>query len=165
MRRRRCQYGSRRVTFEIAEGLFARGPPRLTTKQKNKAPPVENFAWLPVGYKAKKKRPWPGLVDLSRIPSGVFSPSSGRSNLPRKCDTNIDKNRQKNRLFCRLFLFFPDVSDLVPKARKASFTKVWSQRALFFLKIAAPRAPIRALLQSYSANKQREPRRSVFPVM
>ena len=38
-------------------------------------------------------------------------------------------------------------------------------RERIFLYIAAPRGSMRTLLQSYSANKQREPRRSVFPVL
>ena len=66
------------------------------------------------------------------------------------------KHRQKR--------LFPDVSDLAPKARKTLFKKVRSQRA-HFLYIAAPRASMRTLLQSYSAHKPREPRRSVFPVL
>ena len=56
----------------------------------------------------------------------------------------------------------PAVCDLAPKARKTFFKKAWSQRAHFFLYIAAPRVSMQTLLQSYSANKPREPRRSVI---
>ena len=58
----------------------------------------------------------------------------------------------------------PAVCDLAPKARKP-FLRKFGVRERTLLYIAAPSVPMRALLQSYSANKPREPRRSVFQVL
>ena len=66
-------------------------------------------------YKLHQTRPWLGLVDLSRIPSGTFF----REVHPA---SEMGYKHRQNRPF-------PDVGDLAPKARKTFFTKVRSQRA------------------------------------
>ena len=116
-----------------------------------KAPASRKFCMASGGYKLQQTRPWLGLVDLSGTPGGVVFFQEARLALEMRCG-----HRQPPFPGC--------VCDLAPKARKPFFfTKVRSHRSHFFLFITAPRAPIRALLQSYSANKQREPRRSVSP--
>ena len=58
-----------------------------------KAPPIEN--WLSsVGCRLRQTRPWLGLVDLSRIPSGTFFFFFGRSILARKWPAEMTKTRQ-----------------------------------------------------------------------
>ena len=52
-----------------------------------------------------------------------------------------------------------------PQKHEKYFLRKFGVRERTLLYIAAPRAPMRTLLQSYSANKQREPRRSVFQVL
>ena len=100
-----------------------------------------------------QNRPWPGLVDFGRAPSGTvvlfFREVHPASEMGCK--------HRQNRLH-------PGVSDLASKAQKAFFTKFFGVIERTCLYISAPRASMRTLLQSYSANKQREPRRSVFPV-
>ena len=98
--------------------------------------------------KLEQNRPWLGLVDLSRTPSGTFF---GRSTLPRKWGANIDKIG-----FFRMWVIWP------PKHEKR-FLRKFGVRERTFLYIAALRASMRTLLQSYSANKQWEPRCSVCP--
>ena len=94
-------------------------PSKRNSKCKLKAPDVEKIAWLPVGIELDQNRPWLGLVDLSRIPSGTFF----REVHPA---SEMGCKHRQNRLF-------PDVGDLAPKARKTFFTKVRSQRAHFFV--------------------------------
>ena len=76
----------------------------------------------------------------------------GRYTLSRKWGTNIEKID-----FFRMWVIWP-------QKHEKRFLRKFEVRERTFLYIAAPKASMRTLLQSYSANKQREPRRSVFPV-
>ena len=83
-----------------------------------KAPAVETFAWLPVGVVSTKA----GCGSVSSILAGfqvvLFF---GRSTLPRKWGTNIDKTG-----------FSPGVGDLAPKARKTFFYESLESESAFF---------------------------------
>ena len=85
------------------------------------APQVEICCLASGGYKLQQqtRRPWLGLVDLSRTPSGTFF-SGGPPCLGNGVQTSAKSA-------------FPGVCDLAPKARKTFFTKVRSQRAHFFV--------------------------------
>ena len=90
--------------------------------QRNQSPASITFCLASRGSGFGQNRPWLGLINLSRIPSGTFF----REVHPAS-ETGC-KHRQ-NRLF-------PGVCDLAPKPKSTKnvfFTKVRSQRAHFFV--------------------------------
>ena len=112
----------------------------MLRKTPVKAPSVETFLpgfrWV---YKLQQTRPWLGLVDLSRTPIGTFFFREVNLALEMGC-----KHRQ-NRL-SRVCVIWPQKHENV-------FLQKFGVRKRIFLYITAPRASLRTLLDSYSANK------------
>ena len=92
---------------------------RARSMARSKSPASRKLCLASGGCKLEQNRPWLGLVDLSRNPSGTFPggpPCLGNGGVQTPTKST-----------------FPDVGDLAPKARKTFFTKVRSHRAHFFV--------------------------------